>query len=349
MEYVNVLKELCTYTAVSGYEKDMAENVKNLFKKYCDSVEVDRFYDVIGKKAGTANGKYKIMITAHYDEIGMIVRGIEDEGFLRVTNMGGIDSKILLAQVVIVHGKSKITGIIGAKPPHLLKPEETKRAVKFEDIYIDTGMKADKLKESVSVGDLVTFKPDFLELRGSMVSSKTIDNRCGVATLLGIMEELAKVRHEADIYFVATSQEETHCTGAEIVSYNLRPDIAIVVDACHGDMPEVSKDESHALGKGPAIGLGPNLHRKLTKRLIDICKNENVPYQIDVEPDDTGTEAWVTQVSRSGIPSLLISIPVRYMHTTVETVNIDDIKSAARMVTAFVKEIEPEKEGVMCL
>lgn len=349
MDYITVLRELCAHTAVSGYEMEMAEKIKVMFEKFCTDVSIDSFFNVIGVKKGTGNGKFKIMVTAHLDEIGLMVKSIGENGFLHVTNIGGLDPKILLAQEVSVHGKSRIPGVIGAKPPHLLKPEEVRKAVRLEDLYIDTGMKADKLKELVMIGDLITLDEGYFELQGRKTSSKSIDNRCGIAVLIGAMEELSKTIHEADVYFVATTQEETHCTGAEIVSYNIRPDIAIVVDACHGDMPDVSKDETYSLGKGPAIAIGPNLHRKFTKKLMEVCKEENIPYQIDLEPDDTGTEAWVIQVSRYGIPSLLISVPVRYMHTTVETVDVEDIKNGSKMISAFVKKTEPDKEGLMCL
>ncbi|MCX8132138.1 MAG: M20/M25/M40 family metallo-hydrolase [Clostridia bacterium] len=349
MDYISILKRLSTYAAVSGYEKDMAEQMKELFGEYCDDVGIDKFYNVVAIKRGTGNGKYRIMITAHLDEIGFLVKSIDENGFLRLANIGGIDSKILLAQEVTVHGRDKIPGFIGAKPPHLLKPEETKKAVKMDDLYVDVGMNAEYVKNIISIGDLITFKSEMNELQGGKLSGKTVDNRCGIAVLLGVMEELTKVLHEIDVYFVATVQEETHCTGAETVSFNLEPDIAVIIDACHGDMPDAPKDETYPLGKGPAIAIGPNLHRKFTKKLMEICKEENIPFQIDVEPDDTGTEAWITQVSRAGIPSLLVSIPVRYMHTTVETVDVQDIKNAARAVAAFVKRLEPGREGIQCL
>ncbi|MCX7709620.1 MAG: M42 family metallopeptidase [Clostridia bacterium] len=347
MECISVLKELSVHTAVSGYEKSMADYIKESFGKDCDSVEEDRFYNVIGIKKGNKSNK-KIMITAHYDEIGFLVSGIDEKGFLRFTSVGGIDPKILLAQEVIVHGRSDLLGIIGAKPPHLLKPEEAKKAVKMGELRIDMGMTPEKVREQVSIGDLITFKAVPFELQGKKLSSKTLDNRCGVTSLIEILKELRPFKFDSDIYVVATTQEEVGLTGVEIASYNLQPDIAIVIDACHGDIPDAPKGEAYALGKGPAVAIGPNLHPKLTKKVIEIAKSENIPYQIDIERGDTGTEAWATQVSRSGIPTILLSIPVRYMHTTVETVHANDIENTAKLAARFIVKAETEMEELLC-
>ena len=339
MEYMTILKELSTFTGVSGSEKEISEYIANLFKKYCDKVEIDKFYNVSGYKKGSDAAGKKIMIMAHHDEIGMLVKSIDDKGFIKFTNIGGIDSKILLAQEVVVHGSKEVYGVIGAKPPHLLKPEEVKKAAKMEDLYIDTGLSKDSISKLVSIGDVITFKTYPFELKGNKLSSKCLDNRAGVSVLLDIMERLSKLNHTHDVVFVATSQEELGLSGAKIAAYNINPDMAIVIDACHGEIPDTAKDETYALGKGPAIAIGPNLHRMYTKKIMDVAKEENIAYQVDVEPGNTGTEAWATQVSRSGIPTLLISIPLKYMHTTIETVQINDIKNAGKLVSRFVTEL----------
>lgn len=343
-EFAELLDQLCSYTAVSGYENNLAPFIKTSFEKHCDRVEIDSFFNVIGLKKGFGSTGRKIMLTAHMDEIGFLVTGIDEKGFVRFSNIGGVDSKILLAQEVIIHGKNKINGVIGARPPHLLKAEESKKSVKLKDLAIDTGMSAQKLKESVSIGDIVTLKSTPLRLQNERFSSKAVDNRCSIAALIQVMQELTRVRHDSDVYFVATAQEEEDLSGVTAAAYNLQPDIAVVIDACHGDMPDTSKEDTYNLGKGPAIGIGPVLAKKLTNRLIEIAKEENIPYQLDVEPDDTGTEAWATQVSRCGIPTALVSIPVRYMHTSVETVHLDDIRNTGRLILRFVSKSGVEVE-----
>ncbi|OPZ90168.1 MAG: putative aminopeptidase YsdC [Firmicutes bacterium ADurb.Bin419] len=338
MDYIGVLKDLSSFTGVSGREEGISFYIAGLFKKYCDSVETDKFYNVIGYKKGSSESGKKVMIMAHHDEIGLMVKSIDKNGFIKFTNMGGVDSKILLAQEVIIHGKKELYGVIGAKPPHLLKPEEEKKSVKMDDLYIDTGHSRESISQFVSIGDIITLKTYPFELKNNKLSSKCFDNRAGVAVLLDIMERLSKLKHYDDVIFVATSQEELGLSGAKIAAYNINPDLAIVVDACHGDIPDAPKDETYPLGKGPAIAIGPNLHRLNTKKLIDLAKEENIPYQVDVEPGNTGTEAWATQVSRAGIPTLLVSVPLKYMHTTVETIHVNDIKNSGKLIAKFVSE-----------
>ncbi len=282
------------------------------------------------------------MITAHYDEIGMLVKSIDEKGFIKFTNIGGLDPRVLLAQEVIIHGKEDVFGVIGAKPPHLLTQEESSKGIKIRDLSIDTGLSPSRVKELISIGDTITFRAFPFNLNGNKFSSKSLDNRSGIAVLVETMKELSARKFAHDVYFTATVQEEIGLAGAATATYNIKPDIAIVIDVCHGDMPNTSKEETYPLGKGPAIGLGPILDRNISRKLIDIAKERNIPYQIDVEPRDTGTEAWAVQVSRSGVPTGLISIPVRYMHTPVETVCLDDIRNAARLTAEFVSRYETE-------
>ncbi|MCX7921791.1 MAG: M42 family metallopeptidase [Clostridia bacterium] len=348
MDCISLIKQLSTYPAISGNEKNLSQFIKQLFQEYCDTVEVDQFYNVKGIMRGENSNAKKVMITAHMDEIGFLVKSIDERGFIKFANIGGIDSRILLAQEVVIHGKKDIIGVIGAKPPHLLTVEEVKKAVSKDELSIDTGMKAEEVKKYISVGDIITLMSEPVALNEYRLSSKSLDNKAGVVALLGIMKELSVLKHQSDIYFVATTQEETELTGAITTAYKIQPDIAIVVDVCHGDMPEAPKDEIYTLGKGPSVGVGPILHSKLSKKIIDIAKEQGIPYQIDVEPGDTGTEAWATQVSRNGIPTALISIPLRYMHTAVETIDIRDINNTARLIARFVAIKEEELEGVLC-
>lgn len=347
MEYIKILEELTAFNAVSGFEEGMSVYMKGLFEKYCNHVEIDKFYNVIGCKKGS-NGNKKLLITAHFDEIGLLVKSIDENGYLKLAKIGGIDSKILLAHEVMVHGKKDIFGVIGAKPPHLLKPEETKKAVKLEDLYIDAGFDQESIKKFVSIGDPITLKSNPMVLNEKKFSSKALDNRCNMMTFLEIMERLHSVKHEADIYFVATTQEEIEAVGAKIATFNLEPDLAMVIDTCHGEIPDCAKEEVYPLGKGPAIAIGPNMHRKMTDYLIALAKKEEIPFQIDVEAGDSGTEAWVTQTSKCGVPTLLISIPVKYMHTAIETIHLDDIKNTSILISKFIQSLSGEMEEIFC-
>jgi len=335
---IDTLKELTQYTAVSGREYEFSAILKEKFSATCDSVEIDKFYNVIALKKGMGNNAPRIMILAHLDEISFLVKSIDENGFIKFTNVGGIDARILLSHEVVIHGKKDILGVIGAKPPHLLDSDEIKKAVKIDELSIDTGMNAEELKKYVSIGDAITLKSYPFILQDNKYSSKSVDNRCGVSVLFETANELNKFRHESDVYFVATVQEELNLAGAKMTAFNIEPDIAIVVDACHGDVPDAPKDVIFPLGKGPAIGMGPILSRELTDKMIDTAKENNIPYQVDVEPDSTGTDAWATQVSKYGIPTALVSIPVRYMHTSIETVHANDIKHAGELIARFIAE-----------
>ncbi len=349
MNITKNLENLSELVAVAGFEKNAADKVAELFKDHCDQVRIDKFFNVIGLKKGYNRSAKKIMIAAHIDEIGFLVNSIDDKGFIGITNIGGIDSKILLAQEVIIHGRQDVIGIIGATPPHLLKAEDVGKAPKISDLKVDTGYSSEELKKIISIGDTVSFRSKFSIMNEMKACGKSLDNRASVACLLEILKNLKDVNHENDILFIASTQEETSLVGITTASYALRPDAAIVIDACHGDIPELSKDYSSTPGKGPEIAIGPNLHPKLVNKIFELGKENCIPFQKMVESGDTGTEAWATQVSTNGIPTALLSIPVRYMHTAVETLNIEDIKFTARLVAEFTKLSSEQLGGLLCL
>lgn len=349
MGIIQNLEYLSELVAVPGYEKEAAEKCAVLFTDLCDQVRVDKFFNVICLKKGCNKSARKLMITAHIDEIGFLVNSIDDKGFAGLSNIGGIDSKILLAQEVIIHGRQDIIGIIGATPPHLLKAGDSGKAVKLRDLRIDTGLSGEELKKYVSIGDTVSLRPKFNKFNEQKVSGKALDNRASIACMLEILSLLNDVNHENDLIFVASAQEETHLTGIMTASYALRPDAAIVIDTCHGDIPDLPKDVSSTPGKGPEISIGPNLQPKLVEKLFELGKEKGIPSQKMVEAGDTGTEAWATQVSANGIPTALLSIPVRYMHTAIETVNIEDIKFTARLVAEFARLSSERLGELLCL
>jgi len=336
LECGELLKKLCTMTAVAGRENRAARMISDIFAEYCDEVRIDAFYNVIGLKRGKGEKPGSVLITAHYDEIGLIVTGIDENGFLTFTKAGGVDPKILGAQEVTVHGREDLHGVIGVKPPHLIPPEDADKPIKMEDMRIDIGYDAKKASELVRVGDMVSFKFPVLELQNNRMAGKSMDNRSGVAALVEILKELKKLNHEDDVYVAATVQEELGLVGAFMATYNLRPDLGITIDVCHGDMPDIPSDESFPLGKGVAVGIGPILNRAHTKAMIQLAKQEKIPYQIDPEAGDTGTEASVHAVAREAIPAVLLSIPSKYMHTMVEMVSLDDLKATARLAARYI-------------
>lgn len=336
MECGELLCELSGISAVTGRENRASEIIAGIFREYCDDVRIDAFYNVIGLKKGCGKDPGNVLVTAHYDEIGLIVTGIEDTGFLRFAAAGGVDPKVIGAMEVTVHGRKDLFGVIGAKPPHLIPPEDAGKAVKMEDMRIDIGLDGEEARKLVSVGDMVSFRVIPQKLMNNRIAGKCLDNRSGVAALVEILKELTRLNHEDNVYVVATVQEELGLIGAFAASYNIGADLAIVIDACHGDMPDCPGDETFPLGKGVAVAVGPILSRKHTKEIIKLAKSENIPYQIDPESGDTGTEAAAHQVAREGMPVILLSVPTKYMHTSVEMVSVDDVTATGRLAARYI-------------
>ena len=335
MDTAELIKGLCAVNAMTGFENKACDAIKQFFEPVCDKAWVDPFFNVIGYKKGCGENPKKIMITAHYDQIGLVVSGYEKNGFLRVSNLGGIDTKALMASEVMVHGKEDLYGIIGAKPPHLLTEQETKKNVKITELFIDTGLPDDELKQKVSPGDPVSIISQVVSMENGCIAGKSLDNRAGVAALVLILEQLQDIKHENDIYIVATVQEETELLGAISSAWSLNPDLAVVIDVCHGDMPEADKKETYTLGKGVPVGIGPAFHRQETKALLEVATKERIPTQLCIEPGDPGTEAWAIQVSHTGVATVEICIPLRYMHTGIELLMLKDIEWAAALAANY--------------
>lgn len=345
MEEREVLKILCEAHAPGGREHLLHPIIKDIFGEVSETT-VDNINNMYIKKEG--NKKGKIMVMAHADEIFLMVTSIEERGFLKFKAFG-IDAKTLVSQELIIHGKKQIKGIIGIKPPHLMNDEDRKRAVKVEDLLIDTGYSKETLESIVKVGDYVTLDRKFSELLNNNVSCKATDDRAGVAALYSTVKELKDINHDMDVYFVCSAQEEVGHRGSKVASHEINPDIGIAIDTTFDSGRLGDEDRDNKLGLGPVICIGPNIHPKLRERFVAIAKEYNIPYQVEVEPGNTGTDAWDIQVAKTGIPTLLISIPIRYMHTSVEVINIDDIKNTGRIIAKFIEKLKGEElEELLC-
>ncbi len=340
MEIGPLLKKLSEAAGVSGYEDEVRAVVREEFSRYADEVCTDKLGSVIAFKQGEgAEPRHSIMLAAHMDEIGLIVTAIK-EAFLHFTSVGGYDTRTLLGQEVTVHGRYALPGLIGSRPPHVLSADEQKKVIPIEELFIDVGLPAEELKGLVRIGDLVTIRREFTELAGGFVCGKAFDDRAGVASVVACLERLSAVKHVWDIYAVATSQEEIGLRGAIVSAYGLAPDVGLAVDVGFGHAPGLSEAETIAMNKGPAIGLGPNFHPRLHQALIEAAQDAEIPYQIEPLPGRSGTDAWAIQVAREGIPTALLSIPLRYMHTSVETVALKDVERTARLLAHFIARLD---------
>ncbi len=349
-DLADFLAGLLSEAGVSGHEHEVAEVAKRQMSGLFDEARRDALGNLIVLKRGMGRAPHpRVMLAAHMDEIGLMVTKIEDEGCLGVTEVGGIDRRILPGLEVVVHGKRDLPGVVGAKPPHVQEPDERKKSVKWEHLFVDVGLTADEARELVDVGDTATFATTPTHLKGQVMAGKAMDDRAGVAVMFECLKALDNARHHADVYCVATVQEEVGVRGAITSTYGIVPDVGIAIDVGHGDMLGVPEYDTLTLGKGPAIAFGPHVHPAIFGRLKEIAEDLDIDVQVEPSPHPGGTDAFAIQVTRGGIPSALISIPLRYMHTAVETVSLADVKKAGRLLAEFIVRLDKKfVEGLTC-
>lgn len=340
MEVVPLLKSLSEASGVSGYEDQVRELVVEAFTALADEVRVDSMGSVIALKKGVGpEPRHRVMLAAHMDEIGLIVSKL-DRGFLRFTQVGGFDVRTLMGQEVIVHGRRDLPGIIGSRPPHVLSADERNKPVPMDELFIDVGLMEVELGTAVRIGDLVTIRRPFIELKNGLVSGKAFDDRAAVVSVALCLDALQTLKHEWDVYAVATVQEEVGVRGATTSTYGIVPDIGIAIDVGFGKQPGVSERDAIELDKGPALTIGPNIHPAMWSELKRVADTFEIPVQVEVDPRPTGTDARAIQVTREGIPTALLSIPLRNMHTPIETLATKDLARTGRLMAQFIAGLD---------
>lgn len=327
-----LIKQLSDMRAISGSEYRINKQIAELFMPYADEVRIDKLGSVIAKKECSDPNAPSIMIEAHMDEIGLIVTDITDRGFLTFAAVGGVDQRILPSSVVTIHGKRDIKGIVGIKPEYL---QENGKAVKMKDMAIDTGLDVKTVRELVSIGDGITLPQSVGELGKKQFSGKTLDDRASVAAIITVMKELSDADLSVNLYACAHVQEEVGCRGAKVSAFGIKPDMAIAIDVTHGITPDNSQN-AFKVGNGITISVGPNIHPKLAKCLMSVADENEIKYAVEVDGGETGTDAWEIQCARGAIPTALLSIPLKYMHTSVETLSISDVKSLVKLLVKFI-------------
>ncbi len=332
MEVKELLKALSNANGVTGLNDAIEIAEKELSK--LGQVECDNMGGLAAKIEGKSN--YTILLDAHIDEIGMIVTEI-DEDFIRVAECGGIDVRVLISQEVIIHGKKDIFGVFCSVPPHLKSEKDT--VPKITEMAIDVGMKHDDIIKIVSVGDRVSFRQKAAEMVNGRITGKSLDNRAGCAAVI----EAAKMLCEGgtppcNLIVSLSAQEELGLRGARTAAYKYSPDEAIVVDVSFGSFPSIPKQKTGKLGGGPMIGISPITDRIMTAKLQEIAEKCNIPYQCEVCPSSTGTNADVISVTKSGIRTALTSIALLNMHTPAEVIAIDDVTNTAKLIAEYVRK-----------
>ncbi len=346
MELKEKLKALSNASGVSGYEDlEVSELVKEFFSEFAEDITQDTMGNVIAVKKGNGSGK-KIMLMAHMDEIGLMASNIDKDGRLRFSTLGGFDPRTLIYQDVIVHTDGgKLNGII---VPEKYSVNDGK-AVMIPDLRIDMGIEKEEAEKLVDIGDPITIDRKAVELQNGFLSGKTFDDRACIGSLLVAGEELKKYAHDLDVVFVASVEEEVGTRGAATGAFGINPDLAIAIDVTFGRTQELPEEDSVEMGKGARFTLGGNIHHGMRELLMKKAGEYNIPYQVEITAGPTGTDARSIQITRQGIPTMLLSVPLRYMHTSTETICEKDVVSTGQLIARFIAELSDEGlEEILC-
>jgi endoglucanase len=345
------LKSLISVSGLSGYETPVANLITEKWRPLVDEISVSRVGSLHGLKKGTSTSlstssgrdpRPSLMIATHMDAIGMRISSMVD-GFLHITNVGGIDVRVLPGAEVTVHasGSNEELPAVIVMPPAKFLPESAGTgAVGIEHLLVDTGLLPREVEKKVRVGDLVSFANEPFELAGDVISGHSVDNRASVAALTVCLQELQNRLHAWDVWAVATVQEEVNLLGAYSSAFALRPQVAIVIDGTFGKGPGANDWQSFPMGKGVGFGIGANMHPFLHGKLKDLADQLEIPWFLDVMPTHSGTDAFAVQITAEGIPTALVEFPIRYMHTPVESIMLKDVQRAGRLLAEFVMSLE---------
>lgn len=342
----NILKDLLMTPSPSGSEQPIIKKMAMFLKDYIDELTIDNYGNLIAFKYG-ANSNKKLMLAAHADEVGMMVTHIDNNGFLSFQEIGGIDTNLLPGQRVEIHNhQGVVTGIIGKKPIHLQDRDAKAKDYDAEDLWIDIAAKDKEEAESkVEVGDYITYQTQPVVLQHDVWTSKALDDKVGLLTLVEVAKALDGKQPAMDVYFVASVQEELGARGIRTAALGINPDYGIAIDVTHAtDYPTCSPQKSGEIkvGNGIVIAKGPNIDKTIGRKLIDLAKQQNIKYQIEPIARPTGTDANFMQVSGTGVKTALLSIPCRYMHSPNEIVSLVDVNEGVRLLTHFC-DVELDK------
>ncbi|MGI5971716.1 MAG: M42 family peptidase [Oscillospiraceae bacterium] len=339
MRILEILKQLCDIGAPSGFERPVAEQARLLLEKYMDETRFDVMGNLIGVRRCGRPEAISLLLDAHLDEIGLIVTGI-DGGFLRFAKIGGVDPRMLPARRVKILTSPPRLGVIATMPPHVLSSEDMDKSIEEDKLVIDVGLSGERAKELIPLGTPVVFEGSLREFGEGMVFGKALDDRACFAIILRALELLEGDNIPVDLWVMGSAQEEVGMRGAKTGVFAADPHYCVAVDVTHAGTPDSQKERTLKTGFGPAIGVGPNMNRDITGRLVSIAKEKNIPYQIEAMGGGSGTNGWVMQVSRSGVSTAVVSLPIKYMHSPVETALLEDAENCSILLAELVRSME---------
>ncbi|MCL1866912.1 MAG: M20/M25/M40 family metallo-hydrolase [Oscillospiraceae bacterium] len=345
MNIYETLKQLTDAHGVAGNESSAAAVALSLLRQFEPNAKTDCHGSVTGFIQSAVENAPTVMLDAHIDQIGLIVTHIDDKGFIKAEPCGGVDRRCLAARNVTIHsGKSLLKGTVCTLPPHAdsSKSDSANEVMKADSIMIDAGLNKKQAEEMVSLGDVVTIDGELTLLTEALVSGCALDNRAGVCAVLYALFLLKDFVLKCNIAVSFSVQEEIGCRGAEVTAYNAEPDYAVVVDVSYGLSPGCTDSKTAykcgKLGKGPMLGYSPALNREMFEGLKIIADENKIPYQLEIMNGDTGgTNADSVSIVKGGVRTSLVSIPLRYMHTPVETVDLSDIETTGRLIAEYIK------------
>ena len=340
MTLADKIKKLTNAYGVSGDEFRISKIAAEMMAPYCDRVEIDDFGNVLGYRDCGIPGAKTVMLDAHIDQIGFLITEVTDEGFLRFTTVGGVDQRMLLgSELTVLTKKGPILGIVAAIPPHLQKAGDNKKSVPIPEMVVDIGMTGEQAKKVVRVGDYMAFANDAMELQGDALCGKAFDDRACLVCLLHAMDLLQGKPLAVNVVVSASTKEETGFQGGISAGFKVQPDYAIAVDVTHartGDAPQVIVK----LGDGPNVDMGSNSNPKFAKRVIEVARAKQIPHIVTSCPAGSGTNAWPIQMQGQGVTTLVVSLPLKYMHSPVEMLRMNDVKNVGKLLAAFIENFD---------
>lgn len=341
MDMRHALEKLCACTAPSGFENASAAVAQELLRPLVDEVSVDRMGNVIGIRRCGKPGAKLLLLDAHLDEIGLMVTGIED-GFLRFCSIGGVDPRMLPGRELAILTQPPRFGVVACQPPHLQNKEAGNKSIPIKNLFVDVGLNQEQAEQAIPIGTPMVYRGSCFALGEDQVCGKSMDDRACFVTLLRAAELLQGQDLDVDVCILGSTREEVSGVGATVATWSVQPDWCIAVDVTHGRTPDGPADKTFSLGGGPAIGVGPNMARWMTRRLMDQAQAQQMPYQLEVMSGHTGTNGWEMQISREGVATAVLSLPLKYMHSPIEVLSIKDMEAVAALLAAFAKNLGKE-------
>ena len=330
------LERLCTCTAPSGFEGPAAAVAAELLRPLVDEVSIDRMGNVLGVRRSKTPGAPKLLLDAHLDEIGLIVTGVED-GFLRFRSIGGVDPRMLPGRELVVLTDPPLRGLVACPAGG-----DEDKSVPLNELYVDVGLSQEEAERAVPVGTPMVYRAGCFPLGEDQMCGKSMDDRACFVTLLRAAELLRDKELDVELHILGSTREEVSGAGAVVGTWAVAPDFCVAVDVTHGKTPDGPADKTFELGGGPAIGVGPNMTRWMTERMIAKAREHSIPYQLEIMSGHTGTNGWEMQISREGVATSVLSLPLKYMHTPVETLSLADMEGVAQLLAAFVENLGKE-------